>query len=314
MNRSAWASFWILGLIWGSSFLLISIGVEDLSATQLVFIRTLIAAIGLNSVVLWRKLSYPRDPKVIRAMMIIGVGNATVPYTLIALSETQIPSGMAAVLQATASLFTLVIAHFAFADERINQKKIMGLVLGFIGVIILSSESFSGGEFNSNMFMGQLAMVGASLCYAIFTVYSRTVIKQKIEPVVVAATTFISSAISGFIFMLIEPSIGGRSAVPLDQLPTDSLFAVLMLGFLNTFIAYLFFYYIVQQLGSFRSVMVTYIVPPVGLILGALILKEEFSAIMLFGALLIFAGIGVINLNFRQLLGSRRQFIAEETA
>ncbi|PJF22753.1 MAG: hypothetical protein CUN56_04440, partial [Phototrophicales bacterium] len=291
MNRYAWVAFWILGLIWGSSFLLIRVGVEEISAGQLVFIRTLIAALGLNTVVWLRGLKYPRNLRLIRALMIIGVGNASLPYMLISLSETQISSGMAAVLQATASLFTLVIAHFVFVDERINRKKVMGLIVGFIGVVILSSESFSDGVFDSGIFWGQLAMVAASLCYAIFTVYSRVVIKQKIEPIVVAATTFISSAISGLIFMLIEPLLGGRSAVPLDQLPTDALFAVLMLGFLNTFIAYLFFYYIVQQLGSFKSVMVTYVVPPVGLILGAIVLKEEFSTWMLFGALLIFTGI-----------------------
>jgi drug/metabolite transporter (DMT)-like permease len=298
LNKAAWGSFWILGFIWGSSFLLIRVGVEEVSATQLVLVRTVIAAIGLNIVRHLRGKSLPRDWATIRAFAIIGVGNATLPYTLISLSEQNISSGLAAVLQSTASLFTLVVAHFVFADERINMQKIIGLVVGFGGIIILSSGAIEGGEINTSFLLGQFGMMGASLCYAIFTVYSRTVIRKQIEPVVIASGTFISSAIFAVLFVFIEPLLGGRSWVSFGALDTDVLLAIFGLGLLNTFIAYLFFYFIVQQLGAFRASMVTYIIPAVGLFLGWLILDEKIELYMIFGAALIVTGIGIVNLHY----------------
>jgi drug/metabolite transporter (DMT)-like permease len=305
LNKAAWASFWILGLIWGSSFLLIRIGVEDIPATQLVLIRTFIAALGLNLVLIARGRRLPTDWPTIRAFIIIGVGNAAIPYTLISLSEQTITSGMAAVLQATASLFALVIAHFAFADERISLRKIIGLVIGFGGVVVLSSGSFEDGVINTPMLLGQLAMIAASLFYAIFTVYSRQVIRRKIEPMVVSAGSFIPATICAGLFVILEPLLGGRAFIPFGDLPGDALTVAVALGLLNTFIAYMFFYFIVQELGAFRATMVTYVVPPVGLILGWLILSETVEPYMLIGALLIFAGIGIINVRVRQVLRQR---------
>jgi len=304
MNRAAWGSFWILGFIWGSSFLLIRIGVEEFSATQVVLIRTVIAAIGLNIVRMMRGFPLPRDWPTIRALIIIGLGNATLPYTFISLGEQNISSGMAAVLQSTASLFTLVIAHFAFSDERISPQKIIGLFIGFAGVIVLSSESIEAGAINVSILLGQGAIIAASLCYAIFTVYSRRIINKDIKPLVVSSTVFIGSVLWAIPFVILEPLLGGRAFVPFDQVPGDVTLAVLGLGFVNTFIAYLFFYFIVQQLGAFRASMVTYIVPVVGLALGWLV-NEIVTVVMLGGALLIFTGIAFVNLQPEQV---RRYF------
>ena len=302
MNKAAWASFWILGLIWGSSFLLIRIGVEDISATQLVFIRVLIGAVGLTIAMYMRGKRLPTDWPMLRSFIIIGAGNVTIPYILISFAEQNITSGMAAVLQATASLFTLVIAHFAFADERMSPQKIVGLGVGFIGVIVLSSNAIDpGGGLNTPMLLGIGGMVLASLFYATFITYSRKVINRDIEPIVVAAGTFIPAAAIAFGFMLLEPLVGGRAAISIVDMPSKALMAVVGLGFFNTFIAYLFFYFIIQQLGAFRASMVTYIVPAIGLMLGVLV-GETVTATMLLGATIIFAGIGIVNLRYSDLL------------
>lgn len=307
MNKAAWSAFWILGFIWGSSFLLISIGVEDIPATQLVLIRVVIAAIGLNIVRWMRGASLPRDWPTIWAFILIGGGNAAIPYTLISLGEQTISSGMAAVLQATASLFTLVIAHFAFADERMTARKIMGLLIGFGGVFLLSSESIQSGEINTDILLGQLAIVCASMFYATFIVYSRKVINRDIAPIVISSGTFIPAIGWAALFVLLEPLLGGRAFIMPQDLPNRAIMAALGLGFFNTFIAYLFFYFIVQQLGSFRASMVTYIVPVVGLTLGALLNDEIVTTAMLLGALLIFTGIAVINVRLPMIRAMLRR-------
>ncbi len=143
-KKQAWIGFWILAIIWGSSFLFIRIGVEQLTTFQVVFIRTGIAAVGLNIVAYMRGKHLPTDWKGIRDLLILGIVNTVFPFILITWGEKSIESSLAAILQGTAALFTMVVAHFVFADERMTLRKIAGLVIGFLGVVILASRSTEG--------------------------------------------------------------------------------------------------------------------------------------------------------------------------
>ncbi|MBZ0291766.1 MAG: DMT family transporter [Anaerolineae bacterium] len=295
MNRQAWTAFWFIGLIWGSSFLLIRVGVRELRPIEVVFIRTSIAAIGLGLVIALRRVPIPTDWRNIRALIIIGLGNVVAPFVLISWGEQHIASGVAAVLQSTAALFTLVVAHFAFTDERITTRKIVGLLTGFVGVIVLFSRELTstGGEAATLGLLGQLAIVVASAFYATFTTYSRKIIQGSVEPVILSGSTMLVAALATAPFALFAE--GGFT--PLRQaVSSDVLVSVVILGFLNTFIAYLFYYFVVRELGASRASMVTYIVPVVGVILGALLLAEEVGLPLVIGTALIFVGIGIVNL------------------
>jgi drug/metabolite transporter (DMT)-like permease len=148
--------------------------------------------------------------------------------------------------------------------------------------------------------------LGASFSYASTTAFSRRATQGKTEPIVIAASTFLVAAAVGLVVMLLEPLLGGRAAAPLAGISSGGVFAVLMLGFLNTFVAYLFYYYIVHELGASRATMVTYVVPLIGLILGTLVRHEAIDAILIVGAILIVVGIAVANLNLRGLMRSMR--------
>ena len=302
-----WAAFWALGFIWGSSFLLIRVGVEQLSPFQLVFIRTGIAALGLNIVLLLQGKHLPFNGRALVPLVIIGIGNTTISFALITWGEKSITSGLAALMQSTASLFTLVIAHFVFADERITPQKIAGLVVGFIGVTVLASRSMTNGSIDVPMLTGALAVVFASLFYATFSTYSRKVIQNRFEPIMVSTGAMTFAALSSGICMVLAPYLGGQAATPLNTVSTNVLGAVVMLGLLNTFIAYIIFYWIVRELGAARSSMVTYVVPGVGLVLGAIILHEVIDWRIILGALLIFAGIAIVNLRMFSRLPFRRE-------
>lgn len=299
-----WAGFWLVGLIWGSSFLLIRVGVEEIAPFQLVFIRTGIAAVGLNLVMLLRGKRYPANLRALLPLLIIGIGNTALPFSLITWGEKSVESGLASVLQASASLFTLVIAHFTFADERITLQKALGLLLGFIGVIVLASRSWADGQLVTGNFVGQLAIIGASLCYATFTTYSRKVIQNRFEPIVVSAGAMTAAAVVSGIAMLMAPLFGGQPATPLADLSGEVLNSALVLGLVNTFVAYLFYYWIVQELGAARASMVTYVVPAVGLALGVIFLNELLDLRLIIGAGLIFLAIAVVN------VGGLRRLIA----
>jgi drug/metabolite transporter (DMT)-like permease len=299
-----WLAFWTLGLIWGSSFMLIRIGVEAIHPLHLVLIRVGVAAIflGITIVALRRKL--PKDWRTWGAIALVGIGNNALPFTLIAWGEQTIESGLASVLQSTAALFGLVVAHFAFKDERITPQKVVGLIMGFLGIVVLASRNWQDGEIITGGLMGQLAIVGASVCYATFTTLSRKIIQADIAPVVLAAIAMMSATFfeAGIIF------VGSLVAdtplhTPVDLAP-DVLLAVLALGFVNTYLAYLLFYNIVRVLGVARATMVTYVVPVVGLLLGIIFLNELLDVYIVVGATMIFMGIGVVNLRYFQRLNT----------
>lgn len=301
MRSRAWAAFWALGIIWGASFLLIRIGVEQLNPFELVFFRVTIAALGLNLVLRLRGKSYPRDTKTIRALILIGLGNTAIPFLLITWGEKSVPSGLASVLQASVPLFSLVMAHFSFDDERMTPARIGGLITGFFGVIVLASRSFGVEQtVNSPTIEGQIAIVIASVFYAYFAIFSRKTLKGNIEPMVVSAGAMTSASVTmGFVTYL-SPLLGGPAPTALATLRSDVVIAMLVLGFLNTLIAYMMFYYVIQELGASRSTMITYVVPLIGLTLGTLLLNEPTDARLILGALLIAAGIAIVNFHIFQ--------------
>jgi drug/metabolite transporter (DMT)-like permease len=302
-TQQAWIAFWMLGLIWGSSFMLIRLGVQELRPIEVVFARTAIAAVGMALVIAVRRVRVPTDWPTLRGLIILGIGNVVVPFTLITWGEQTVESGTAAVLQSTAALFALVVAHFTFADERMTRRKVIGLVTGFIGVMVLFSR---GGDILAGNLAGQLAIVVASLFYGIFTSYSRRLIQGDVQPIVVAGSTLLTAAVVTAPFALLSET----GFTPLDTLTPLTIGATAVLGLLNTFVAYLFFYYIVRELGASRAAMVTYVVPLVGVVLGAVFLHEEIGLSLLLGAALIIAGIGIANL--RRLPWPRRAAPAEQ--
>jgi drug/metabolite transporter (DMT)-like permease len=301
MKTLAWALFWLIALIWGSSFMLIRIGVEAVPIGQLVFIRTLIAAVGLTAVMLLRGKRFPRSRRAMFHLAVIGIVNGTLPYAFIAWGEQSISSSLASVIQATVPMFSLVIAHFTLTDEKMSPARLLGLLLGFLGVVVLVSRPDTG-QTHSTTLIGGFLIVLASLCYASGTIYARRSLMGEYDPIVISAGSFIASASSALILMLIEPALGGAAPVDLLALPPAILWSVLALGFFNTFIAYMFFYYVVQQLGAFRTSVVTYFVPVVAIFLGWLVLDETIDVRFLFGAALIFAGLAVINVRVRWLM------------
>jgi drug/metabolite transporter (DMT)-like permease len=303
-SKQAWGSFWLLALIWGSSFLFIRIGVEQLPPFQLVFARTAIAAVGFHIVIALRGKRIPTDWRSLGDLIFLGILNTVLPFALITWGEIRIESGLASVLQGTAALFTLIVAHFSFADERITIRKLAGLLIGFLGVVVLASRSSEVGlapADSSAHLLGQLAVIGASLCYAVGGTYSRKAMQQRLDPSVVAAGAMSVAAVVSGAIAYTSPLWGGPAPIGFGQLAPNVLGATLALGLVNTFGAYLLFYPLVAALGSARTSMVTYVIPVVGLLLGAIFLRESIDLRLIIGAALIIGGIGIVNLKIAAL-------------
>lgn len=313
MKKLAWFLFWVLGFTWGSSFLLIRISVHEINPFELVFIRVSIAAIGLLIIVHLRGLSIPRKPSALFPLLLIGIGNPAIPFLLISWGETIIDSSVASILQSTASLFTLVIAHFFFDDERLTPQRVGGMILGFAGVTILFGLNFEDGAFAINGLLGQLSIVVASIFYAITGTYSRFILKDKtVKPIVVAAVSMSSATIIMGAAMLLAPVFGGPAPSFFVGISQQAKLAAIALGVFNTLFAYTLLYFIIEAIGASRASMVTYIVPVIGLILGVTFANEPFGWNLVIGAILIISGIGVVNLPVHT--GKSKLTAIEETA
>ena len=292
----AWVGFWLVAVIWGSSFLFIRIGVEQLSTFQLVFLRTGIAAVGLNLVAYARGKRLIADAAGARDILVLGVVNTVLPFALITWGERYIESGLASVLQGTVALFTTIVAHWVFVDERLHRRKVAGLAIGFLGVLLLTSGSPSAATSTTDArlhVLGQLAVVAASFCYALGGVYGRKAIQRSLDPLVAAAGAMTVTAVISGVAAYVVPLLGGAPPTPLADLTPRVLAAIVMLGVLNTFVAYLIFYSIIETLGAGRSSLVTYVIPAVGLLLGALVLDEPVGVRLLVGATLIVGSVAI---------------------
>jgi len=292
MKIKEWGAFWLLGLVWGSSFLWIKIAVEEIGPFTLVAFRLLFGLVGLLIMMRLRKQSFPRDRKTLLAFLFMGLFNTALPFTLISWGETKIDSSLAAILNGTVPLFTIVIAHFWLHDDKISLPRIAGLIVGFAGVVVLVSRDLGpAGVFNGDI-SGQLAVLAASLCYATAITFSRRHLRG--QPPLVQATMVI--LIADTLLWLTAPIVERPLHVP--TLPI-TWFALAWLGLLGSCLAYLLFFYLINAWGPTRASLVTYVFPVIGLLLGIVFLGEIADWRLMIGSLLVVAGIVVVNLKVR---------------
>ncbi len=306
MKTKEWSAFILLGLIWGSSFLWIRIAVQDTGPFTLVALRLLFGLAGLLVVMRYKKQSFPRDWSVLRSLIIMGVINTALPFTLISWGETRIESSLASILNGTVPLFAIIIAHFWLHDERITTARILGLIIGFVGVVILVGRDFDV-ESLTGSFLGQLAVIGAAISYSFAATFSRK--KLRGQPPVVQST--VSILVADILLWLSLPPVN-QFAPQLDapnQFPTLPItwFALLWLGLLGSCVAYLLYFYLLNAWGVTRSSLVTYVFPVVGLLLGIIFLGESADWRLLVGSALVVSGILVVNLRPPQFFSISRR-------
>ena len=140
MKLLDWLAFGFLGLIWGSSFLWIKVAIAEVGPFTLVGWRLLFGLVGLIVVVVLRRPSMPKDRRVLAALALLGITNTALPFALISWGEQSIDSAVASILNGTVPLFAMVIAHYGLHDDRMTVPRVVGLVTGFIGVVVLMAR------------------------------------------------------------------------------------------------------------------------------------------------------------------------------
>ncbi len=286
MKLKEWGAFWLLGLVWGSSFLWIKIAVTYMGPLAVAAARLLLGLGGLLVVAAVQKQRFPRDHRALLAYLVLGVLQSAVPFALIAWGETKIESGLAAILNGTMPLFTILIAHLWLHDEKITPARLAGLVVGFTGVVVLGSRDVTTEGLRATAW-GQAALLAATLSYAVAATFSRRHLRR--EPPLVQATMVV------LIGDLVLWSAVGVAERPVHFPPLPIVWiALLWLGLLGSCLAYLLYFYLISAWGATRASLVTYVFPVVGLILGIMFLGERVDWHLALGSLLVVAGIVVV--------------------
>ena len=284
MTRSYLPLLLLLAAIWGASYLFIKVAGEDIEPTTMMALR-----MGLAGVALFLFLAAQMGPRAsVQAVrgagwhaVVLGVINGAFPFTLIAWGEKHIDSGIAAIANATVPLFVVLLAIKFQPSERVSGSRLAGLLLGLVGVAVLSGLQPDGGWW---AVAGTLAVVVASFSYATGSLFGQRRVAHTSGPVLATAST-----LAGAFVLLPFGLLQLPSSVP----SAAALGSVAALSLLGTAFAQLILFRMLRLHGSARTSLVTYLLPPTALVYGALILDEAVTASTLAGLALILAGVAL---------------------
>lgn len=294
-----WLAFITLALFWGSSFMWIKIALEDIQPLMLVLLRLAFAVLGMVILVIALRIRPSRDLRDWLKMTFVGIVGVAAPFVLITIAEKSIPSSLAALLNAAVPLFTLIIAALVLPEERITVGRLLGLGLGFAGVLLLLSKDLNPNDLLNGSVFGQGLMLLATFFYAVSTVFNRRFLGHM-SPL---AQTFGVLIAAEATLLIATPALERPLTLPTQPI---TWLALAWLGILGAAFAYVLFFYLLREWGPTRATLVTYVVPVVGLILGVAILNETLTWQLVAGGLLILTGIVVVNWpNLRQLAQSQ---------
>lgn len=286
-SRIDWLIFLALGFFWGSSYLFIKIGVDHgLQPFTLIMFRLLIGLALLGVVVAVAREPLPRDPRIYGHLFVMGVINIAIPFSLITFAEQTVDSSLAAVINGAVPLFVIVIAALFLKGETVTVNRLAGLAIGFIGVAILVGVDIA--DLGSANAVGELALLGATVSYAVGNVYAKAHV-HGLRPMIPAVfQVFFGVLVTGALAFTFEAPLS-VAWVP------EALFAVVWLGLLGSGLAYLCYFRILQHWGATRTSLVAYLLPVVGIGLGAVVLREAVSLSTLIGTVLVIGGIALVN-------------------
>jgi drug/metabolite transporter (DMT)-like permease len=281
VTRAYWPMLGLLAAVWGASYLFIKVAVDEIEPAAMMFFRLALAAVLLLAFVAHQG-ALGDVVRAWRAGLVLGAINAALPYWLIAWGEQYIDSGVAAIANASVPLFNALLVIRFLPSERLSATRLGGVLIGLAGVGVLTGGQPSAGGWWA--VAGTLAVVAASLSYAAGGVYGQLRVGATSGPVLAAAS------MAGGALVLLPFAVW---QLPQEVPSGKAVGSVLALSIAGTALAQLILYRILRLHGSARFSLVTYLMPPVALFYGALLLDEAMRPEAVGGLALILAGVFV---------------------
>ena len=289
MNRSDWATLLILALMWGAAFMFIGVAVREVSPLTYVWLRVTIAAAAMWAWVAWRGEQHGLPRSIWGAILFLALFNNVIPFVLFGWGQTHIASGLASILNATTPIWGVVVAHFLTADEKISPRKFAGVLLGFGGVALMIGPALLH-DLGSNA-LAQLACIAAALCYAMAGVFARRFRRMGVSPIAVTTGQLTASAL---VMLPVALLFDRLWSMPMPSV--QAIGAIIALGVVSSALGYVLYFRLIDRAGATNALLVTLLVPPVAILLGALFLGEIIEVRD-------FAGLGLIALGLAAIDG-----------
>ena len=303
MNRADWGVLVTLAVIWGAAFLFIGVAVKHVQPLTYVWLRLTIAAAGMWVVLRWKGqgLGLPREAW--RSILLLALLNNAVPFSLFGWGQTHIASGLASILNATTPIWGVVVAHFFTSDERMTPRKIAGVMLGVGGVALMIGPTLLSNLGSSAL--AQLACVAAALSYALAAVWARRFRKQGLSPISVSTGQLTAGALIMLPLMLLVDQPWTHPMPPIEAWGSIIALALVCSAF-----GYVLYFRLIDSSGATNALLVTLLVPPVAILLGALFLGEVLAVQDFLGLGLIALGLAAIDGRALTLLSLRARLAA----
>lgn len=288
MGLVEWSMLLLLSMLWGGSYFFVEIALTEWSPLLIVAVRVVIAAIVIWGIVLAAGFPIPRSLDAWIAFLWMGLLNNITPFLLIVWGQKEIASGLAAILNAAAPIFTVIVAGIWLKDEPVTRAKVFGAILGLLGVAILIGPSALAG-LSANL-IAQLAVLGAALSYALAGVYARRFPRMNIDPIVAAAGQLLMSSLVMVLLALMFEAPG--------QLLESSARVWVSIGVMaifSTALAYILYFRLLASAGATNAILVTLLIPVTAILLGTIILGERLQWMHFLGMAVIGIGLSVID-------------------
>jgi drug/metabolite transporter (DMT)-like permease len=288
MGRREWAMLVALAVAWGGSFFFNGVAVTELPSFTLVWLRVTLAAVTLLLVLRLLGHQMPQERRVWASFFGMGLLNNVLPFVLIVWGQHRIPSGLASILNATTPLFTVLVAHFLTADEKLNPLKAAGVGVGFVGAAVMIGPAALSGI--GTDVLAQLACLAAALSYAFAGIFGRRFRRMGVAPLATAAGQVSASALMLFPIVLV---VDRPWELALPHAATWG--AVFGVALISTALAYVLYFRILAAAGATNLLLVTFLIPVTAILLGAFVLSETLLLRHFLGMGLIGVGLALID-------------------
>ena len=289
MGGREWAMLAALSVLWGGAFFFNGVAVRELPSFTLAWLRVAVAAMALLLVMRLLRQHMPAGGRIWAAFFGMGLLNNAVPFTLIVWGQHHIASGLASILNATTPLFGVLVAHLLTPDERLTPLKAAGVAVGFAGVALMVGPDAALGGWGAGV-TAQLACLAGALTYAFAGIFGRRFKRMGVAPMATAAGQVCASSL-----LLLPAMLLADRPWTLAMPGAATWGAVLGVGLLSTALAYVLYFRILAAAGATNLLLVTFLIPVVAVLLGALALGETLLPRHLAGMTLIGAGLAFMD-------------------
>lgn len=285
MGRTEWVMLFMLATMWGGSFFFAKIALQQIAPMTLVFLRVSLGAVALLVILKLMRKRIPGDARIWMAFFVMGLLNNLIPFALLFWGQTHIASGLAAIFNATAPIFTIVVAHFLTRDEKMTLPKAIGIAAGFAGVLILIGVDIQRGV-DRWAILAMLGCLLAGLSYGFAAVYGKRFKAFRVDPIAVAFGQVFATSI-----MVLPVVAFFQPGLDVGGLTGEVILAVLALAIVSTAMAYVIFFRILERGGATNISLVAFLIPVSAIMLGTIFLGEQLHANHFLGMLAIFIGL-----------------------